>query len=30
MKEITGKFQGNLKKIEIYDKNDLIETKTFD
>ncbi|MDH6459359.1 antitoxin component YwqK of YwqJK toxin-antitoxin module [Fusobacterium sp. PH5-7] len=33
--EISGKWkyydmQGNLKKIEIYDKNDLIETKTFD
>lgn len=33
--EISGEWkyydmQGNLKKIEIYDKNDLIETKTFD
>lgn len=33
--EISGKWkyydmQGNLKKIEIYDKNDLIETKSFD
>lgn len=35
MKEITGEWkyydeQGKLKRIEIFDKNDLIERKEFD